>query len=126
MAYKHTVGDPSADVEQLQKLLPALRKRLDETFDKSMDELIEQLMQRDADARARDPAAKPEGRLTGAKLLVSAAYVYLDLVWSALRRAFGSSTNEVVYLKTQGVDPSTHPVQNELVRLAVSSFLTDA
>ncbi|KAN0060413.1 hypothetical protein ACQY0O_007743 [Thecaphora frezii] len=43
------------------------------------------------------------GRLDSARLQVSVAYVLLDLVW--------------IYLKTKGINPTTHPVMGELERV---------
>ncbi|WFC93982.1 hypothetical protein MBRA1_000609 [Malassezia brasiliensis] len=46
-----------------------------------MVEILSDLEATDADARAQDMNAALQGRLTGAKLLVSAAYVFLDVIW---------------------------------------------
>lgn len=97
--YEHTVGDPTNALQTLASELGALKPALAETFSCTMNEQLAELEQRDE----RSSGSKPVGRLQGAKLLVSAAYVYLDLLW--------------MHLKATGVDPTTHPVHNELQRV---------
>ena len=97
--YEHTVGDPTNALQTLASELAALQPTLAETFSRTMEEHLTELEQRDVQSNG----GKPVGRLQGAKLLVSAAYVYLDLLW--------------MYLKSTGVDPTTHPVHTELQRV---------
>lgn len=103
--YEHTVGDPTGPLATLTGALKELAPELDETFSRTMDEYMAELEKRDEQAGVGSAGSnsKAVGRLQGAKLLVSAAYVYLDLLW--------------MYLKTSGVDPTTHPVHNELQRV---------
>lgn len=81
-SYAHTVNDPSATIASLQEQVSALQKLVQTTFGKPMAESLAELEGLDATARAVDAEAPLEGRLTGARLLVSAAYVYLDVIWS--------------------------------------------
>lgn len=103
--YEHTVGDPTGPLATLTGALKELAPELDETFSRTMDEYMADLEKRDEQAGvgSAGSSSKAVGRLQGAKLLVSAAYVYLDLLW--------------MHLKTSGVDPTTHPVHNELQRV---------
>ncbi|KAI3625944.1 hypothetical protein CBS9595_001305 [Malassezia furfur] len=102
-SYAHTVNDPTSTVSSLNEQVLALKSAVEATFNKPMAEILANLEATDADARAQDANAALQGRLTGAKLLVSAAYVFLDVIW--------------MYLKSKGVDPKTHPVHMELERV---------
>lgn len=102
-SYAHTVGDPTELVSTLDTQIQAVKNELDQTFDKPMNACLSDLESKDAIARARDPQALLQHRLTAAKTLVSASYVYLDAVW--------------MYLKAKGVDPTTHPVHEKLERV---------
>lgn len=110
-SYAHTVNDPTSTVSSLNEQVLALKSAVEATFNKPMAEILADLEATDADARAQDANAALQGRLTGAKLLVSAAYVFLDVIWS---KFFFPDT---VYLKSKGVDPKTHPVHMELERV---------
>ncbi|KAI3627609.1 hypothetical protein CBS14141_001610 [Malassezia furfur] len=96
-SYAHTVNDPTSTISSLNEEVSALKTAVEATFNKPMAEILADLEGSDADARAQDANAVLHGRLTGAKLLVSAAYVFLDVIWR--------------------VDPKTHPVHMELERV---------
>lgn len=102
-SYAHTVSDPTDMLTTLQKQMEAVKNSVHLAFDESMDKYLAEYETLDTQARASDPDTPLKYRLTAAKMLVSAAYVYLDTLW--------------MYLKTQGVDPTTHPVHAELERV---------
>lgn len=81
-SYAHKVNDPTATIASLQEQIATLQSLVESTFKKPMAECLAELEGTDASARAADAQAALQGRLTGAKLLVSAAYVYLDVIWS--------------------------------------------
>lgn len=81
-SYAHTVNDPTSTISSLNEEVSALKSAVEATFNKPMAEILADLEGSDADARAQDSNAALQGRLTGAKLLVSAAYVFLDVIWS--------------------------------------------
>lgn len=81
-SYAHTVNDPTSTISSLNEEVSALKTAVEATFNKPMAEILADLEGSDADARAQDANAVLHGRLTGAKLLVSAAYVFLDVIWS--------------------------------------------
>lgn len=113
MSYAHTVGDPTELVAALQAQVHAVKDAVDRAFDTPMDECLAALEAQDAAARARRADAPLEHRLTAAKTLVSAAYVYLDTIW--------------MYLKASGVDPAAHPVHAKLAAVhAYFAKLNDA
>ncbi|WFD33574.1 hypothetical protein MCUN1_000387 [Malassezia cuniculi] len=97
--YEHTVGDPTEALQTLSRELETLRPALAAAFSRNMKDRLTELEEKDA----QTSGDKPLGRLQGAKLAVSAAYVYLDLLW--------------MHLKATGVDPTTHPVHTELQRV---------
>jgi len=82
MSYAHTVGDPSELVNKLRAQVTAVRESVQHAFDQPLSTCLVELEKSDAAARVHDPNAPLEGRLTAAKVLVSAAYVYLDAIWS--------------------------------------------
>lgn len=83
-SYAHTVADPTATIASLQEQIRSLKCVTESVFDKPMSESLERLENADTKARTKDTHAALDGRLTGAKLLVSAAYVYLDVIWGML------------------------------------------
>ena len=85
--YEHTVGDPAGPLATLTGALKELAPELDETFSRTMDEYMTELEKRDEQAGvgSAGSTSKAVGRLQGAKLLVSAAYIYLDLLWMYLK-----------------------------------------
>ncbi|WFD42270.1 hypothetical protein MPSI1_000911 [Malassezia psittaci] len=102
-SYAHTVKDPTETIALLKKTADQLEEIVKSTFGPPLSRTVGELEKKDSTARSKDANAVLDGRMTGAKLLVSAAYVYLDVIW--------------MYLKTKGVDPKTHPVQLELERV---------
>ncbi|WFC98191.1 hypothetical protein MYAM1_000915 [Malassezia yamatoensis] len=102
-SYAHTVKDPTETIALLKKTADQLEEIVKSTFAQPLSTIVGELERKDSNARSKDAKAVLDGRMTGAKLLVSAAYVYLDVIW--------------MYLKTKGVDPKTHPVQLELERV---------
>lgn len=102
-SYAHTVSDPTDLLKTLQEQMAAVKTAVQAAFGGNMDECVAHLEAQDAKARASDPDAPLQHRITAAKTLVSAAYVYLDAIWMCL--------------KTKGVDPTTHPVHAELERV---------
>ncbi|GAA5908946.1 hypothetical protein JCM6882_004952 [Rhodosporidiobolus microsporus] len=80
--------DPSATLAQLSTSLTALETALEPLLSRPLEEVLE--------------SAQDEP-LVQARTQVLASYVVHDLIW--------------VYLKTAGVDPSTHPVMEEIERL---------
>ncbi|WFD29460.1 hypothetical protein MSPP1_000469 [Malassezia sp. CBS 17886] len=99
-SYAHTVSDPTDTVAALQEQVAALKGCVHRVFGEPMADTLAQLEDQDAVAHRADASAPLTGRLTGAKLLVSAAYLYLDIIW--------------MYLRTKGIDPESHPVHTEL------------
>lgn len=62
-----------------------------------------------------------------AKLQTALAYIVYDLIFSQYLceyRLGSSHIDTIVYLKTKGIDPKTHPVVSELVGLG--PFLIDS
>ena len=102
-SYAHTVSDPTDIVNKLREQIVPVKHNVRTAFGKRMEECLSDLEAKDAAARANDPNVSLQHRLTASKMLVSAAYVYLDTIW--------------MYLKTKGIDPSTHPVHAELERV---------
>lgn len=102
-SYAHTVSDPTDIVNKLREQMVSVKQSVHTAFGKRMEECLSDLEAKDAAARANDPNVSLQHRLTASKMLVSAAYVYLDMIW--------------MYLKTKGIDPSTHPVHAELERV---------
>lgn len=102
-SYAHTVGDPSGIISKLEKELDAVDQSVKGAFDRPLADILKDLEAKDAMARAQDPNVPLHHRLSAAKTLVSALYVYLDVIW--------------MYLKSKGVDPSSHPVHRELERV---------
>ncbi|WFD21732.1 hypothetical protein MEQU1_000387 [Malassezia equina] len=102
-SYAHTVGDPSGIVSKLEKELDSVDQSVKKAFDRPLNEILKDCESRDATARTDDADAPLQHRLSAAKSLVSASYVYLDAIW--------------MYLKSKGVDPTTHPVHRELERV---------
>ncbi|BGP15363.1 hypothetical protein JCM10213_001445 [Rhodosporidiobolus nylandii] len=80
--------DPSGTLAQLSTSLGALETALEPLLSKPFDELLEQ---------------SEDEPLVQARMQVLASYVVHDLIW--------------VYLKAAGVEPSTHPVMEEIERL---------
>ncbi|GAA5976186.1 hypothetical protein JCM11641_001074 [Rhodosporidiobolus odoratus] len=80
--------DPTGTLSQLSTSLIALETALEPLLSKPFDQLLEQ--------SENEP-------LVQARMQVLASYVVHDLIW--------------VYLKTAGVEPSTHPVMEEIERL---------
>ncbi|WFD18145.1 hypothetical protein MCAP1_000355b, partial [Malassezia caprae] len=102
-SYAHTVGDPSGIVSKLEKELDAVEKSVKAAFDRPLTEILKDCESKDAKARVSDADVPLHHRLSAAKALVSASYVYLDVIW--------------MYLKSKGVDPASHPVHRELERV---------
>ncbi|WFD25434.1 hypothetical protein MNAN1_000394b [Malassezia nana] len=102
-SYAHTVGDPSGIISKLEKELDVVDQSVKSAFDRPLADILKDLEAKDAMARAQDANVPLHHRLSAAKTLVSALYVYLDVIW--------------MYLKSKGVDPSTHPVHRELERV---------
>ena len=69
-------------VNKLRAQVTAVRESVQHAFDQPLSTCLVELEKSDAAARVHDPNAPLEGRLTAAKVLVSAAYVYLDAIWS--------------------------------------------
>lgn len=102
-SYAHTVGDPSGIISKLEKELDVVEKTVKAAFDRPLTEILKDCESKDAKARVNDAEAPLHHRLSAAKALVSASYVYLDAIW--------------MYLKSKGVDPASHPVHRELERV---------
>lgn len=102
-SYAHTVSDPTDIVNKLREQMVSVKQSVHRAFGKHMEECLSDFESKDATARAHDPNVSLQYRLTASKMLVSAAYVYLDMIW--------------MYFKTKGIDPSTHPVHAELERV---------
>lgn len=102
-SYAHTVGDPSGIISKLEKEIDAVEKSVKTAFDRPLAEILKDCESKDAKARAADAEVPLHHRLSAAKALVSASYVYLDAIW--------------MYLKSKGVDPASHPVHRELERV---------
>ena len=106
----------SADTSKLRKKIAKLNKSLDE-----LESQLEPLF-----AQSLDETLLGLDTIQQAKMQVIIPYVVYDLVFGGLYSfslplrdtdASASWIYAVVYLKTRGVDPMTHPVIAELVRL---------
>jgi exosome complex protein LRP1 len=105
-------GMSVANTNKLRARVATLEGLLDD-FDGQLDDLLAESLP--------ETLFKLE-TLQQAKLQVTIPYLVYDLVISGLRICgplFGATegtTSPIVYLKTKGIDPRTHPVFRELVR----------
>lgn len=84
---------PAPTLAQLQSSLKRLQIALDPLLAQSLESLTDTIEQ----------VHSSNGKLQSAQIHVSMAYVVLDLVW--------------ILLKVSGVDPTSHPVTSDLVRV---------
>lgn len=89
-----SLKSPAPIVAQLKATLKDLQIALDPVTAQSIESLK---------SKIEESSKQNGGKLQSAQMYVSLAYVILDLVW--------------ILLKVSGVDPKTHPVTNDLVRV---------
>lgn len=84
---------PAPTLTQLQTSLKSVRTALGPVLAQSLESLTNTI----------EEINSSDGKLQSAQMYISIAYVVLDLVW--------------ILLKVSGVDPTTHPVTSDLVRV---------